>query len=363
MERQDRISDSPVQAPTNEFASLALAREYIDTVRTRISASAAHELINILERLDRAYHEYPELALARPRGELLKGLRSVVGKMPDRVAISLLMYCIASDPSCSSSVSSLLEKIVGSDSWQSLTSVLRLLCRSRRLTWSRIKPVVNFLRQRGRTNTGLQVISELLDCVRLDNNETAADIGDILTWLLSDAHSLEIDGGALAEAARSARHRLNQPLLGPSEVASRGVLLAMAERFRNISSRARLDHPDADPTWPSGRMSFGAFLLQWPCEIELPSDLDDTDFIAEAYQAILLRKAEAGESDQYLRLLRDGAVLKTWIVEDLLASEESRSLQRRLRVVWGDEVITEPESSGDKKMPAITWPWRSPAGG
>jgi hypothetical protein len=46
-----------------------------------------------------------------------------------------------------------------------------------------------------------------------------------------------------------------------------------------------------------------------------------------------------------LRLLRDGAVSRTWIIEDLLASEELHSLERRLRVISGGRVITEPGGS------------------
>ena len=68
-------------------------------------------------------------------------------------------------------------------------------------------------------------------------------------------------------------------------------------------------------------MSFDEFLLQWPCEVELPLDLDDAVFVAEPYRAILLRGPQVAETDQYLRLLRDGAVSRTWIIEDLLASE------------------------------------------
>jgi hypothetical protein len=63
--------------------------------------------------------------------------------------------------------------------------------------------------------------------------------------------------------------------------------------------------------------------------------------------------------DQYLRLLHTGIVSKPWIIEDLLASEELRFLERRLRVVWGDHTITEPGRSEAETMPAVTWPWRS----
>ena len=106
-------------------------------------------------------------------------------------------------------------------------------------------------------------------------------------------------------------------------------------------------------------MSFDEFLLQWPCEVELPVELDDAAFIEEAYRAILLRGPDVAEKDQYLRLLQDGVVSKSWIIEDLLASEELRSLERGLRVIWGGQVITEPGSSGEEDMPAVTWPWRS----
>jgi len=133
--------------------------------------------------------------------------------------------------------------------------------------------------------------------------------------------------------------------------------LAMAERLRAVPP-AR-SHPHPDLAWPSGRMSFDEFLLQWPCEVELPRDLDNATFIEEAYRAILLRGPEIAERNQYLRLLQDGIASKSWIIDDLLASEELRSLERRLRVIWGDQVITEPGSSEEEEMPAVTWPWRS----
>jgi len=106
-------------------------------------------------------------------------------------------------------------------------------------------------------------------------------------------------------------------------------------------------------------MSFDEFLLQWPCEVELPIELDDTTFIEEAYSAILLRGPDISERNQYLRLLQDGVASKSWIIEDLLASKELRSLERRVRVICRGQVITEPGSSGEQETPAVTWPWRS----
>jgi len=71
------------------------------------------------------------------------------------------------------------------------------------------------------------------------------------------------------------------------------------------------------------------------CEIELPLDLDDAVFLAEAYRAILLRGPQVAETDQYLRLLRDGAVSRTWIIEDLLASEPGASEAGEMAtVIW-----------------------------
>jgi len=106
-------------------------------------------------------------------------------------------------------------------------------------------------------------------------------------------------------------------------------------------------------------MSFDEFLLQWPCEVELPVQLDDTAFIEEAYRAILLRGPDIGERSQYLRLLQDGVASKSWIIEDLLASEELRSLERRVRVIYGSHIITEPGGSEGQETPAVTSPWRS----
>jgi hypothetical protein len=105
-------------------------------------------------------------------------------------------------------------------------------------------------------------------------------------------------------------------------------------------------------------MSFDEFFLQWPCEVELPVELDDTAFIDEAYRAILLREPDRAEKNQYLRLLQDDVASKSWIVEDLLASEELRSLDRRVRVICGGEVISEPGGSGAQQTPTVIWPWR-----
>jgi hypothetical protein len=358
MEQRARSSGSPLrQMPTDEFGSLPLGQAYIDGVGENIGSLGGGKLIDALERLDRAYEEFPELELDRPRGALLKGLRSAAENMPDRSAIPLLMYCVAAGPSCPTSLASLVGKIIKSDYWPSLPAVLCSLCRYREFCWHAIGPAINVLRQQGRTETVLQLISEILSCTEFTKEEGTSELGDVLKRLLSDQH-LGIDSALLAQAVRSARRRLSRPSLGRNGQTSREVLLAMAERLRPTPCPGRLS-PYPDLGWPSSRMSFDEFLLQWPCEVELPVELEDTAFIEEAYRAILLREPDIVETNQYLRLLHDGVASKSWIIEDLLASEELRSLERQVRVICGGQVITEPGRSAEGEMPAVIWPWRS----
>jgi hypothetical protein len=108
-------------------------------------------------------------------------------------------------------------------------------------------------------------------------------------------------------------------------------------------------------------MTFDEFLLQWPCEIELPPELNNTEFIEEAHMAILLRGPDIAEKSQYLRLLQNGVGSRSWIIEDLLASEEFRSLERRVHVICGGQVIIVPGSSEGQETPTVTWPWRPAA--
>ena len=359
MDVRTRSSGSPLkQIPTDTFGSLSLGQAYIDSVGKNIGSLGGGELIDALERLDRAYDEFPELELDRPRGALLKDLRSAAENMPDRSAVPLLMYCVAASPSCPSLLASLVEKIINSDYWPLLPTVFCSLCRYREFGWRAIGPVITVLQQQGRTETVLPLISEVLNCTAFTKEESTSEFGDVLKRLLSDQHRLGIDSAMLAQVVRSARRRLSRPSLGGSGPTSREGLLAMAERLRPTPSPARLS-PYRDLGWPSSRMSFDEFLLQWPCEVELPIELDDATFIEEAYRAILLRGPDIAERNQYLRLLQDGVASKSWIVEDLLASKELRSLERSVRVICGGQVITEPGSSGEEETPAVTWPWRS----
>ena len=99
---------------------------------------------------------------------------------------------------------------------------------------------------------------------------------------------------------RSARRRLDLPrrALGHG---SRAALLAIAKRLRVPQSKRPAEPPRR--AWPSGRLSFDEFLVQWPCEIELAAELDDAAFVDEAYRLILLRGPAVAEREQCLRLL------------------------------------------------------------
>jgi Domain of unknown function (DUF4214) len=359
MDQRARISAPSIrEIRADEFGSLSLGRAYIDSLREGISSVCGPELIEALDRLDRAYDEFPELELDRPRSELLEGLRSAAENMPDRAAIPLLMYCVSARPSCSSLQASLVERITKSEYWPSLPTVLHSLCRCEGVCWPAMEPILAVLQQQGRAETALQLISGVLDCIKVTNEESVSKFGEILKWLSNAQQPLGIDSAALARAVQSARYRLRQPPSRRNERGSAAVRLAMAERLRFTPSPAR-PNLHCNLGWPSGRMSFGEFLLQWPCEIELPADLDEAAFIEEAYRAILLRGPDAAEKDQYLRLLQNRVVSKSWIIEDLLASTELHSLERQLRVVLGGQVISEPGSSSGDDMPAVTWPWWS----
>jgi hypothetical protein len=359
MDQGTQTSDSsPGQPPTDKFGSLYLALAYVDTTQKIMSSLSGAALTDALERLDDAYDEFPELELDRPRGELLAGLRSAAESMPDRAAIPVLMYCIAATSSCPLALASLVEKIIKSDYSPLLLAILRSLY-SRKFCWRAVEAVVSVLRQQAEVGTILQVISEVLACTEFTKEEGASELGDVLKTLLSDRRQLGIESALLAQAVRSARRRLGGQSPEENKPGSRAAVLAMADRLRPALSSARLG-PYLDLGWPSGRISFDEFLLQWPCEIELPVELDDTAFIEEAYRAILLREPDIVERSQYLRLLQDGVASKSWITEDLLASEELRFLEREVRVICGDQVITEPGSSEGQETPAVTWPRRSP---
>src|SRR5262249_23750579 len=156
----------------------------IDTVRQSIGALVGGELISALERSDRAYDQFPELELDRPRHELLGGLQSTAENLPERTAIPILMYCVAAGQPCSSALRPLVEKVIKSDFQQMLPAVLRLLCRGRTFCWSAIEPVIGLLSQQGRTETARELITEVLGCIQFAKQAEVCEFGEMLKqWL------------------------------------------------------------------------------------------------------------------------------------------------------------------------------------
>ncbi len=192
---RDGISHSPVkQAAAYRFASLSVARAYIDTVREKVSSFSAQALIGAMEHLNRAYQEYPELELDRPRRDLSEGLRSAVKNLPDHLIIRMLIDLMAFDPTASASMTLLFEKITASDNWRWLSLMLRSFDPSIRLHWSAFEPVVAILPQRGREDINLSFFAELLKRIDFGEEEGAADFGNILAHLLSDERPASVSG-------------------------------------------------------------------------------------------------------------------------------------------------------------------------
>src|SRR5215813_3342688 len=131
MARQALISS------TDQFASLPQARAYIDMVRERIGSLGQPELIEALDRIDRAYQEFPELALERPRA----GSSSLVTSLLDR----MIRADRASEPLHA-------HEGGGMARLSMVTEVSSLLGRFQELRWDDIEPVVSELRQQGRAD-------------------------------------------------------------------------------------------------------------------------------------------------------------------------------------------------------------------
>src|ERR1700676_1152897 len=237
------------------------------------------------------------------------------------------MHIIAFDPSCSSAVTLLFNKIAERDGWQPLLPILSLLNSATTVQSHVLEPIISLLQKRGEEVADLKDITEILEKLHFGKESIPDNFPHIIEDLLNAERPVGTDGCAPANAAQSARRRASQPPFSRDTRRSRNELLAIAERLRAAPPPHR---PNRHPgfAWPSGPMSFDEFLLQWPCEVDLPIDLDDQAFIEEAYQAILLRGPDIGELHQYLRLLQNHAASKPWIIEDLLASNELPALER-----------------------------------
>lgn len=339
---------------SREFASIALARSYIETVQNRIGAFSAEEQVDTLKRIEGAYQEFPELELDCPFREWPQACQAAGTARPHREVIPLLIYCMALDPSASS-IALLLERIALSEHWRLLPRIIRVLP-PRELPWRFIEPIVGRLREGGRPEVIASLVSELWDCQNFAEGASPGDLETVLSYVLGDQNLLGTDPASVVQTMRSARSRLPEISQEWSDGTSREELLGLAERLRLERSGAR-SNPRFRVLSVSGGVSFTEFLRQWPAEIELSTETDDAGFVAEVYRVILLRSPEIDELDRDLDLLRKGAISRRQLLEKLLASGEFQALERRLRLVWEGEVIVGPGTSiDDREMPAVIWP-------
>ena len=323
MTAMDRPTAAPALSSTSEpeleFASLPLARASLARLRETMQELTVPALIERLPNIGRVYREFPELELDYPRSRLSEPLGTMAAKLPDEAAVLLLRAIVAFDPACPSCLASLLERV------------------------GRLK----------NAPPAAELLSDWLAATEVDGEPDPA-VDDALARALAKDRPGDRDGGALATVVRSAKRRLSPAPQRGTPLQSPDALLRMAERFRT----APPPRPEVLPgvAWHSGPVSFEEFVLQWPSEITLSSGLDDEAFITEAHRAILLRPPGRKELDEYLGVLRRRAASRPWIIENLLSSEELRSLERRVRVICDGEVVTEPGRLEYAAMAVIALP-------
>ena len=302
-----KTGSEPADKEIYEFVSIAAAREYIKGAAATIASLMDRELLDVLERVDAAYRRYPELELERPRETWIEDLAP---------AVSLRAFAV--------------------------------LFRSRQAHWSAIKRVLSQVLREGQGDAIVNGISCVLPHI---DGIDPSELGEMLQPILTDELPARQDSRALGKAVLSARRRLTAPAPVAHRQGVGAAVLQLAQRLRGLPPPANRN-PYTAAAWGSGYISFSEFLSQFPCEVNIPSELGDRSFVCEAFRAIVLREPHATEIEQYMNLVREG-ISKSWIVQDIFASEEARSLDRRLRVLWNGHVITAPGDWADAQMPAI----------
>jgi hypothetical protein len=337
-----------------EFASLDAARAYLCSIRSSIGFFASADLTAALSRAATAYQQFPELVLECPHEDLLDQVASTLADPKTRKLASVIRYFTTREPH-QSTMSQLLRLTQERDGWDTFLSGLRLVLLRREVSWRAIEKLLRALQRERRGDEVLELLSAVLEHIPDDRSRFVFE--DLLRSLLDCPPSAQ-EPGSLTTIALAARHRLKRAVPGSTASRPASALVDTAERLRSVLSPAMPDDPRPVVAWASGLLSFGEFLLQWPCNVELPTDLGDADFIKESFRAILLRDPSQAEMQQHMRLMKEGAS-KAWLVEDLLACEELRRLDRQLRVSLGDCVITEPGKPGNENNPTVTWPTRT----
>ena len=261
------LSISAAANPTVED-SLVSAKVLLQSLDHTFVGVPVERLIEVYERVDHAYDEFPELELEYPREGLAEKLRSATDALPDDTAVPLLMFCVAIAPTSASSASALLDRMARSPHGQALAGVVRVLARKRHFAWSEIAPAIAQLRRQGRMDAALAMISAVLGRLHLAPDGGYFELGNILRDLLIDGGDrANIDPSLLAGVAWSARNRLRETTPRRAQSAGANPWLSLAERVSAKLSSSRL--PPASPVlpprlaWPSRRLAFADFAAQW----------------------------------------------------------------------------------------------------
>lgn len=253
-----------------EIASdtLTSARALLGSLGQELAASSSERLVEIFERVERAYDEFPELELEYPRSVLVRRLVPSAAALDAQRAVPLLMFCTALDTSSGWPVSALLERMALFGHDQAIAGIVRVLARNRDFTSDEIIPAIEQLQRHGRLEAALALISEVLGRIDLPPDQSAHEFDSILKrLLLDDDYQDEADPSGLAAIAWSARNRLRQPTLLRAESGHGETLLSLAERVSAKLSSPPLPPPPPELPqrlgWRSGRLGFKDFVAQW----------------------------------------------------------------------------------------------------
>jgi|GEM_PF-3138457 hypothetical protein len=299
--------DSPAQrrrrqgqggAATDEFPSLADAQAWLKDLPQTIGSLPRAELAEAILKSERAYEQFPELAIAFPRRALLRHLRAAAAALPEAEAVPLLLLCAAAEPSDSASLAALFERAARTDGGACVRPLLRLFRRYRKLGWEEIGPAAAALVER---QAGAASILEILRKIADGGGDPPedAELGRLLAPLLAGP-SATVDPAALLRTAAAARRHLAAAEADDTGAARRRQALALAARLR---VRLRPPGRPADRErfeWPRGEIGFPAFIAQWPqLAIAIPACQLYTGYAALGADGILRAERHAGAAFCY----------------------------------------------------------------
>ncbi|HZU87769.1 MAG TPA: hypothetical protein VE993_00795 [Stellaceae bacterium] len=295
--RNGSLKQEKGRLAAGEFVSLAEAQAWLAALRETIGSAARAELAEIFMLLERAYDQFPELAVTFPRGALFRYFRAVAAALPDIAALPLLLLCAAAEPSDSASLADLFERAARSDSGASLHSVLQLFRQYVDLGWKELGPaVVALIERRAEAGVILGIASEILKRNERPPEGTA-ELSRALAPLLFGDRTTAIAAAGLVQTAAAARRRLAAAAAGDSDAVQRQRLLMLAERLRMWLRPPARPSGDARLGWPHGETGFPSFVAQWPdLAIEVPARQLCTSYAVLGADGVLRAERHTGEA-------------------------------------------------------------------